>query len=305
MKWEKKGLIYQPPGDVPWMKKYGMMPTPVHLPAKKIIRIFIGVTTDDNFGRTTYVDVDENNPSVIRDVEKKHPILDLGLPGMFDDSGAVPSCFVASEDKYFLYYVGFQRTQQVPYMLFPGLATSIDGKVFTRFSNAPVIDRANGSAVSLAAPFVLRHDQQFKMWLWIGQDWTVIQNKKYIRATIGYAESVNGSEWVLKKTNCIVPQEPHEFSVGRPWVVFDGVSYRMFYSVRYVEKLYRLGYAESVDGLNWTRKDQDAGIDVSDTGWDSQMICYPAVITVKGRTYLFYNGNNNGETGFGWAELKL
>ena len=44
-------------------------------------------------------------------------------------------------------------------------------------------------------------------------------------------------------------------------------------------------------------------IDVSPTGWDAEMICYPAVINVKGKTYLFYNGNNNGETGFGVAEL--
>jgi hypothetical protein len=50
--------------------------------------------------------------------------------------------------------------------------------------------------------------------------------------------------------------------------------------------------------------DDRIGIDVSSTGWDSEMICYPAVITVKGRTFLFYNGNNNGETGFGVAELS-
>jgi hypothetical protein len=33
------------------------------------------------------------------------------------------------------------------------------------------------------------------------------------------------------------------------------------------------------------------------------MVCYPAVVQVKGQTYLFYNGNNNGETGFGAAQL--
>jgi hypothetical protein len=34
------------------------------------------------------------------------------------------------------------------------------------------------------------------------------------------------------------------------------------------------------------------------------MICYPAVIKIYDKTYLFYNGNNNGKTGFGYAELK-
>jgi hypothetical protein len=28
-------------------------------------------------------------------------------------------------------------------------------------------------------------------------------------------------------------------------------------------------------GIEWERKDKGAGIDESETGWDSQMICYP------------------------------
>jgi hypothetical protein len=44
-------------------------------------------------------------------------------------------------------------------------------------------------------------------------------------------------------------------------------------------------------------------MDVSETGWDSEMICYAAVITTKYGTTMFYNGNRNGETGFGCAVL--
>jgi hypothetical protein len=78
----------------------------------------------------------------------------------------------------------------------------------------------------------------------------------------------------------------------------------MFYSVRTRSKGYRLGYAESVDGLNWTRKDEAIGIDVSDSGWDSQMIAYSSLVKHKDKVYLFYNGNNLGESGFGYAELE-
>ena len=40
------------------------------------------------------------------------------------------------------------------------------------------------------------------------------------------------------------------------------------------------------------------------SGWDSQMQAYPAVVTAGGRTYLFYNGNDYGREGFGYAELE-
>ena len=78
----------------------------------------------------------------------------------------------------------------------------------------------------------------------------------------------------------------------------------MLYSSRTVSKGYRLGYAESDDGLVWERKDEEVGIDVSENGWDSKMICYASEVKYKDRLYMFYNGNNCGETGFGYAVLE-
>jgi hypothetical protein len=52
---------------------------------------------------------------------------------------------------------------------------------------------------------------------------------------------------------------------------------------------------------HWERKDDAAGIAPSDTGWDSAMIAYPAVIAIENRTLMFYNGNGFGVSGFGYA----
>src|SRR3546814_4076751 len=40
---------------------------------------------------------------------------------------------------------------------------------------------------------------------------------------------------------------------------------------------YRLGYAESDDGIRWQRDDSFAGVAPSASGWDSQMVEYAAV----------------------------
>jgi hypothetical protein len=64
---------------------------------------------------------------------------------------------------------------------------------------------------------------------------------------------------------------------------------------------YRLGYAESADGVTWVRDDDVAGLPPSRNGWDSEMICYPAVYDRNGRRYLLYNGNGFGATGIGYA----
>lgn len=64
---------------------------------------------------------------------------------------------------------------------------------------------------------------------------------------------------------------------------------------------YRIGYASSCDGEHWLRDESDSGIDVSDSGWDSEMICYPFVFKHKNNYYMLYNGNGYGRTGFGMA----
>ena len=66
---------------------------------------------------------------------------------------------------------------------------------------------------------------------------------------------------------------------------------------------YRIGYAESEDGIRWERLDDLVGIDRSEDGWDSVMMEYPFVYEHRGRKYMLYNGNGFGETGIGYAVL--
>lgn len=303
MRWKKLGLVSHPKRKNRWNHYYCMMPTPILIDGE-VIRVFYGTTDDRRFGRTTFVDLDAGNPSrVIEESDKV--ILDLGEPGTFDDSGAIVSSIVRTADKSLLYYVGFQRTQLVPYMLFCGLAVSRDLVQFTRYSQAPIIDRSNNNIYSNAAPFVMLDDDEniFKMWFWSGRKWTSVDGKLYLSAEIHYATSADGISWKPEARPCLVPDERTEFSLGRPWVIKEAGLYKMYYSVRRINELYRLGYAESFDGKTWTRMDDKMNLPVSSHGWDSEMVCYPAVIKTNDKTYLFYNGNNNGETGFGVAEL--
>jgi hypothetical protein len=80
--------------------------------------------------------------------------------------------------------------------------------------------------------------------------------------------------------------------------------YRHGLNFRGREKGYRIGYASSIDLINWTREDDKVGIDVSDEGWDSEMISYPHVFELDGKINMFYLGNQVGKYGFGMAELS-
>ena len=119
---------------------------------------------------------------------------------------------------------------------------------------------------------------------------------------IRYAESDDGLHWRRSGRVCIDYQSEEEYAISRPSVLRDGDLYRMWYSYR--GSSYRIGYAESDDGVAWVRKDEEAGIDVSPDGWDSEMIEYPCVFDHAGSRYMLYNGNGYGATGIGLAELS-
>lgn len=303
MNWEKKGLVYAPSGDLWWAKTYAMLPTAT-LFSEQILRVYFASLDENRYGRIGYVDLDADNPLRILN-ETKEPILDLGELGSFDDSGVNPCCILDVAGTMYLYYNAWQRCERVPYMLFTGLAQSHDGgTTFKKYSRTPILDRTDEEPFSRSAPFVTKEDGIFKMWYWSSVEWSQGRTGIHYNGVIRYASSSDGIHWNTHPSICIKPNSPDEYSVGRPWVLRDGRLYRMWYSMRSFSKLYSIGYAESEDGIQWERKDAEAGISRSDSGWDSEMICYPCVVDVRGKRYMFYCGNRHGSTGFGCAVLE-
>jgi hypothetical protein len=199
-----------------------------------------------------------------------------------------------------LYYIGWNVGASVPFRNALGVAISRDGgETFEKYSRGPILDRSVFDPCFVASACVLAEDGRWRMWYLSCIGWETVSGKLQHRYHIKHAESADGYEWRRMGRVCIDFRSPAEYAISRPTVLRDGDRYRMWYSYR--GESYRIGYAESDDGLEWTRKDDEAGIDVSAEGWDSAMIEYPHVIRHQGRRYMFYNGNDYGRTGIGLA----
>ena len=121
-----------------------------------------------------------------------------------------------------------------------------------------------------------------------------------MRHVIKYAESDDGTLWRREGQGAIpLKEDGGEFAVARPCVVRDGGTYRMWYSRRTPE--YRLGYAESGDGLSWIRRDGDVGLEPTPGSWDGKTVEYTCVFDAGGERYMVYNGDDYGRAGFGLA----
>src|SRR5262249_34281803 len=149
---------------------------------------------------------------------------------------------------------------------------------FERVSQTPILDRCDGELYVRTAASVRCAADRWQMWYAAGDRWITAGGKQVPSYQLRYLESPDGVTWSRPGRICMDFASPDEYGFGRTCVVNRGGHYGMWYSVRSHSRGYRMGYADSLDGLTWTRRADPPGLDVSPSGWDSEMICFASVV---------------------------
>jgi len=302
MNWGKKGLIFHTNNQFSWMKTHASFPVIEKLNAE-LYRIYFSPRDKKNRSHIAFIEIDIRNPKEILRLSKE-PVMTPGKLGSFDDSGVFASSIVNHNGKKFLYYLGWNKGVTVPYRNSIGLAQSDDnGESFQRIFQGPIIDRTPTEPYFTASCEIKIENGLWRMWYVSCTGWEMRNNSPSPNYHIKYAESDDGIKWNRQGNVCIDYKNNDEWATSTPRIIKEGNLYRMWYSYRGIQP-YRIGYAESDDGIKWIRKDDEVGIDTSASGWDSEMIEYPFVIEYDKTKYIFYNGNEYGKSGIGYAVLK-
>jgi predicted GH43/DUF377 family glycosyl hydrolase len=307
MDWIKCGLVEDLVNKIGWSKTHAQVPT--LLLKKDRLRVYFATRPQQDVTFTTFCDLDLDDLTKIIYIHDK-PILELGTAGMFDQHGIMPSSVIERNGKTFLYYSGWSRSVGIPYTNYTGLAISEDGGTsFRKAYFGPILDRTKFEFFSATSPEIYWDGIKWHMWYCSGTNWHEIGGKLEHTYDIKYASSENGLDW--SQLNQIAIRQENEYeAITKPTVIKYKGYYHMWYcyrgsfDFRSGNDAYKIGYAVSRDLSIWERKDNEAGISVSQNGWDSEMIAYPAVTQINKNIYLFYNGNSFGKNGFGFAQLK-
>jgi hypothetical protein len=170
----------------------------------------------------------------------------------------------------------------------------------------PLLHADRIDPISLSYPWVEHcsdSGMEYEMWYGSTVDWGA-EGDEMIHV-INRAYSRDGKTW--EKTGLAIP-----FSLGvaqafsRPTVVrFGDATMSMWFSYRSGNgSSYRIGHARNTIGYSWELDLKDCILDVSASGWDSEMVEYPYVFKHRDEYLMLYNGNGFGETGFGLAVLQ-
>ncbi|MBH10213.1 MAG: hypothetical protein CMG74_07660 [Candidatus Marinimicrobia bacterium] len=305
--WLKKGFIYSPNNEENWWKTHAMAPAPI-LFNEDTIRIFIGGWDKNNISRIGYIDVDSENPEIVKNKSKKF-VLDIGVKGCFDDNGIFPGhIYKLPDGRIFLYYTGFQKLHEIPFSNFSGLAISIDGgNSFKKYSKAPIMDRADEGLYTRAGQSIIYDDGIFKCCYSAGSSWYKIENKNKPVYEVMYIESANGVDFSKKGEAIVKVDLSVEHGLGRPQIVKLFNKIFVFFTRRTLDFKYFIGCAHfDKKKSKWIRIDNwfNNITHGAEGQFDSEMVYFPSVIDTGKKIFMFYNGNGYGLDGIGFAVLN-
>lgn len=314
-KWKKLGRIFNPQ-DVKgrsWLDEFAQAPSALIF--NEFVRVYFSCRPkpDENgqyISYSAFIDLDRKNLFKIINLCQE-PVLKLGALGTFDEFGTYPISVIRNGHEILAYYGGWTRCESVPFNVAIGFAKSHDdGVTFNRIGNGPILSYSTDEPFVLSGPKIRKFNQIFYLFYIAGRRWIMAERKPEPIYKIRLAYSHNGLDWIKLNKDLVENSLSADEAQASPDVFFYNNMYHMFFCYRQPfdfrknkDRSYRLGYARSLDLINWTRDDSIVDINVSKEGWDSEMIAYPHVFELAGELYMFYLGNEVGRYGFGLAQL--
>lgn len=315
-KWKKLGRIFNPQEieNISWLREFAQAPSVLIF--DKFVRVYFSCrpTPDSNGQYVSYsAFVDLNRDNLFERVNiSTEPILKLGELGTFDEFGTYPASVIRNGNDVFVYYGGWTRCESVPFNVAIGLGKSDDnGRTFKKPGMGPVLSYTFDEPFVLSGPKIRRFNNKWYLWYIAGKKWILDNGKPEPVYKIRMATSDDGINWIKLNRDIIESRIEENEAQASPDVFFYEGKYHMFFCYRYSsnyrgkENGYRIGYASSDDLLNWKRDDSKAGIDISESGWDSEMVSYPHVFELDKNIYMLYLGNQVGRFGFGLAKSEM
>lgn len=314
-KWKKLGKVFAPQSveGRTWLREFAQ--APATLVFDDFVRVYFSCRPQSEangqyVSHSAYVDLDRTDLFKIRQISER-PILELGGYGDFDEFGTYPVSVIRNGNGIRAYYAGWTRCESVPFNVAVGCADSHDGgKTFVKLGTGPVLSYSPDEPFVISGPKIRRFNGCWYMWYIAGRKWKIVEGRPEPVYKIRMATSQDGIHWIKVNKDLIESRIEEDEAQASPDVFYANGKYHMFFCYRYSsnyrckENGYRIGYAFSVDLVRWTRDDDRAGIQVSEEGWDSEMISYPHVFELDQKIYMAYLGNQVGRYGFGLAELN-
>ena len=217
---------------------------------------------------------------------------EINPDGAYESKGLCAPCAIVHKNEVHLFYqtYGNGRNDAICH------AVSKDGLIFKRNKTNPIFkptgDWNCGRAIDAE---VVKFDNRFLLYFATRDPAYKIQMQGVAAAPIN--TSFNRDDWKqLTDAPIMIPEYKWEGKcVEGASVIQRGDELFMFYAGSYNNAPQQIGIAKSSDGIRWKKLSDKPFLKSGKTGeWNSSESGHPHIfLDNNGRTYLFYQGNNN------------
>jgi predicted GH43/DUF377 family glycosyl hydrolase len=215
-----------------------------------------------------------------------NPVLLPGPAGSWDSQSVEGGSVLFTDNLYHIWYSGNDGMN-----LRIGHATSVDGIVWEKDTNNPVLDigpAGSWDENNVGYPSVIIKESIFHMWYSGENDQS---------GNIGYAISYDGSTWVKDTSNPVLEvgdigswEEVEVFPMPNSVLYHEG-QYKIWYGGENANEIYAIGYATSTDGVNWQKDSLNPIIEASmPPQFDWYNTVPGSVLFIDGLFHMWYSG---------------
>ena len=182
--------------------------------------------------------------------------------------------FVIYENNiYKIWYQGYKNNKLSIYY-----AESTDKINWNKNEGAVIAPRTDKNEIGAAEPTVLYINNEYKMWFN-----AVDSNNRY---HLGYAVSSNGINWDIYESYVLEGSGGSWDAIGitNPYVYFDGLTYHLWYSSSNIQSNWKIGYANSNDGVIWEKYEENP-LNIPSLGF----VEAPSIIKINDVYHMWYN----------------
>jgi hypothetical protein len=301
--WTKQGLIFSTE-DFPLSSKllsHASNPTPVRI-GENLYRVFFSSRDETKRSSIGAFDFDSLSLEVMRVSEQ--PVCSFGSEESFFSHGLGLGNVFTFRGRRFISFMGWKIKPGEHWMGEIGWVELLPDLTLGEPDPVPLIGLSRHDPISLSYPYLWEengylHAIYGSTLRWETPDCDMVHILKY-------SSSSDARNWSTPVDLPWIEGTAQAFS--RP-ALFDsgGAGNHIWFSYRpgVLSEKYKIGHAQSKDKVHWRLDLQNFSLDNSPSGWDSEMVEYPAVVAESNRLLMFYNGNGYGQTGIGLAISQL
>ena len=298
--WKKISCLIKPSSNLPWwVSRRAGGACAIKRSDSNLFDFYITGIDREGRSRIGHALWDPDSPHKLLEIDN-NPCIELGHPGTFSENGTSYPSVIKIENKYYMFFTGWQLGKTVPFYNNLGLAfCTSSGGPFKYVSKAPIFPLSETEPYGIGSCNVSFDNKNkiYRLFYTSFQKFIEKEEKVHHKYCIKYTQSKFVNKWSSSDKFILKNTSENDSKICKPTFVDNK---NMLFCQRGIESNYKI-FSATMRKNQWKKSNKPIKLVGEKSQWDEESQCYPFIFKYNNTNYLLYSGNNYGQGGLGIA----